>query len=323
MEATAQQILRAHFPMLTEDMSLNLIRYLGTQPTHQALWAFVPQQFPEFEPWTINRLYHFSLPMLRDTSQLHYHNRVGYRVDDRGFWTCTVAGKQSWGPCTQAQLKALPNNLEYQEQAYQYQLRSQNLYRCSLSGECERDLDGISLETCQNTCQGSPTKEVTYLALSYDPLQALDFPYSDQAQVVFRLTGKRVPPLAARQILTALAEDDWNKLRDLPELDAYLRERYDGLEIFLRDFLTLLNIVNMKMIHFAEIRKEVLEILRLHVPGLPARIAEDDNGLYFNLVSDLNSIWLSESYQLDNDDLQIDLQELISQHLEVLRRLIQ
>ena len=88
-------------------------------------------------------------------------------------------------------------------------------YGCNLRGECEENTIGryANLEECNQHCQANNVtdedREMMFIAISYDPEQALTLTPSDQVDYLIREYGIRVSLNMADKIAAALYSNDY------------------------------------------------------------------------------------------------------------------
>jgi hypothetical protein len=108
----------------------------------------------------------------------YQHKNSYYKYQPDGHeWACLDLRSLEWGACDFDALREVPQYFEVDERVFNDTMAELDMYSCSLSGGCEPHFDGVPLAECQATCQGSENKDVTYLSLQYDPLQALELPF--------------------------------------------------------------------------------------------------------------------------------------------------
>jgi hypothetical protein len=105
-------------------------------------------------------------------------------------------------------------------------------YRCSLSGRCEPDISGKSLEECVEECTSQPYKDLTYLMYEYSPEDAAyDLAGSDRISLIRRITGITVPEEDSARILFLLEQDLPVQLAFYHYLLPYLTQVYPPKDI--------------------------------------------------------------------------------------------
>ena len=98
-------------------------------------------------------------------------------------------------------------------------------YNCSLRGKCENDPYGpyVSLGHCQSKCVGQEQVEPRMLVFHFAPGEATALAPFDQVEVIRQITTVTVPREEARDILLALADQNWEVLAQYPSLLPWVR----------------------------------------------------------------------------------------------------
>ena len=288
-EAAAHHLIQYRQPQITLNDTRRLIQLFQELPNEQEFNAMVraTMNLPDASNWELAAIY----DKLIDTCRVPRASEYQYfqiprspgwlvRLSPDGQWTCSA---NYWHECHAGTLEQVP---EYLEMQYNRQLAESTRFKCSLAGECEADIDGLTEEECQASCQAGENKELVYLALTYDPGQALDYPPSDQVAVIGRLTGLHVSPYKARTYLQLLSPpmtgSKWVQLREFPELmeTPFMVEQYDDLDILLRDITARLN-VQFRAANFDNLRQDLVELYR--GPQGAAILADPNNDFYFQI----------------------------------------
>ncbi|MFA6972790.1 MAG: hypothetical protein WC208_15510 [Gallionella sp.] len=183
-------------------------------------------------------------------------------------------------------------------------------YRCALSGHCEPSEEGYAqYSECQANCTSTENKDLIYLTLSYIPQEALQLAPSDQIRVVSDIIGKKLPFRSANQVLKALASDSWLEQRSVPELQDFLREKYDAIDMLIADYRYSLNLSILLPIDHERMRGLMNEVLERHRPSLRrmlelnqlANITPDEEDERFDLYQVLSLELLQLFVEADGD----------------------
>jgi len=205
-------------------------------------------------------------------------------------------------------------------------------YSCNLSGACETNEVGIyrSLEECQARCQGSPLsgyeKEMAYIAISYDPEQALSLAPSDQVEYLRREFGIVSEPANAGKILLSLYSNDYLGLYRLGQVD-YLHSRLplhqpprllDPLDFFLMELLIHKDLI---LLNWDGTRYVVNIFLRDLFANIPPEEWDNDidwvlNEVYHKIEYGIRDLYLVPVRQLEPDQ---NVPEFMYEYVEFLR----
>jgi len=183
-------------------------------------------------------------------------------------------------------------------------------YRCALSGHCEPSEEGYAqYSECQANCAGTENKDLIYLTLSYIPQDALQLAPSDQIRVVSDIIGKKLPFRSANQVLRALASDSWLEQRSVPELQDFLREKYDAIDMLIADYRYSLNLSILLPIDHEIMRDLIDAVLQRHRPSFHrmlelnqvANITPDEEDERFDLYQRLSLELMKLFVEADGD----------------------
>jgi len=150
--------------------------------------------------------------------------------------------------------------LELKERFYQYQLYKNNKYVVSLSGLPELSLLPRALPLEQCVVETGDYKDLVYLIAGYNLKQAVQF-YSDTdlLPLVEPYFSKTVGPYRRRVLLSLIAEEHWDQMRQAPELTEYLSQKYNPYEFLLRDISYDLGL--QLRAHYEELYSSLEEIM--------------------------------------------------------------